>query len=228
MNSTLYKNPLYNAATDFAPVALIAETPQVLVTREDLPINNLQEFMRYAKANQVKMQYASAGAGSATHLACALLNAAIGINVTHIPYRGGAPAMQDLIAGRTDYMCPNAPLAIPQVDAHQVKAIAILSKKRSPNWPTLASAQEQGLAGFEYSNWNAFFLPKGARPAIIQKLHDATVAAMDTPSVQQRLKDIGAEVVPPERRSPEYLQKFVENEITKWAVPIRAGGMTGQ
>jgi tripartite-type tricarboxylate transporter receptor subunit TctC len=228
MNSALYKNPLYNAATDFAPVVLIAETPQVLVTRADLPVSNLQEFMRYAKANQAKMQFASAGAGSATHLACALLNTAIGINVTHIPYRGGAPAMQDLIAGRTDYMCPNAPLAIPQVQANQVKAIAILSKNRSSIWPTLASAQEQGLDGFEYNNWNAFFLSRGAPPAIIQKLHDATVAAMETPSVQQRLKDIGAEVVLPERRSPEYLQKFVESEIEKWSVPIRAGRLTGE
>lgn len=228
MNSTLYKNPLYNAATDFAPVVLIAETPQMLVTRADLPVNNLQEFMRYAKANQSKMQYASAGAGSATHLACALLNAAIGINVTHIPYRGGAPAMQDLIAGRTDYMCPNAPLAIPQVDANRVKSIAILSKNRSSIWPALASAQDQGLDGFEYNNWNAFFLPRGVHPAIIQKLHDATVAAMETPSVQQRLRDIGAEVVQPERRSPEYLQKLVENDIAKWSAPIRAGRITGE
>jgi tripartite-type tricarboxylate transporter receptor subunit TctC len=164
MNGTLYKNPLYNAAADFAPVALIAETPQVLVTRAGLPVNNLQEFMQYAKANQTKMQYASAGAGSATHLACALLNAAIGINVTHSPYRGGALPMQDLIAGRTDYMCPNAPLVIPQVDANQVRAIAILSKNRSAIWPALASAQEQGLDGFEYNNWNAFFLPRGAPP----------------------------------------------------------------
>jgi tripartite-type tricarboxylate transporter receptor subunit TctC len=119
-------------------------------------------------------------------------------------------------------------LAIPQVRANQVKAIAILSNSRSSIWPALASAQEQGLDGFEYNNWNAFFLPKAAPPAIIQKLHDATVAAMETPSVQQRLRDIGAEVVPPERRSPEYLQKLVESEIEKWSVPIKAGRLTGE
>jgi tripartite-type tricarboxylate transporter receptor subunit TctC len=104
-SQTFYKNPLYNAAGDFAPVALIAEIPFVLIARKDLPVGNLQEFIAYAKANQTKMQYGSGGSGSATHLACVLLNAAIGVNITHIPYRGGGPAMQDLIAGRIDYQC---------------------------------------------------------------------------------------------------------------------------
>ena len=108
-NQTFYKTPLYNAATDFAPVMLIAQTPLVLLARKDLPANNLKEFIAYAKVNQASMQYGSGGAGSASHLACVLLNAAIGINVTHVPYRGAAPAMQDLIAGRIDYQCPDTP-----------------------------------------------------------------------------------------------------------------------
>src|SRR5215470_4043834 len=104
-SQTLYEKPLYNAAIDFAPVALVAEQPIVLIARRDYPANNLQDFVAYAKANQAKMQYGSAGVGSAVHLACALLNAAIGVEITHLPYRGGNPAMQDLIAGRTDYQC---------------------------------------------------------------------------------------------------------------------------
>src|SRR5215467_13186 len=116
-NQSFYRSPLYNAATDFAPVMLIAQTPLVLLARKDLPANNLQEFIAYAKANQASMQYGSGGAGSASHLACVLLNAAIGINVTHIPYRGAAPAMQDLIAGRIDYQCPDTPIAIPQIQS---------------------------------------------------------------------------------------------------------------
>src|SRR5499425_130841 len=115
-NQTFYKTPLYNAATDFAPVMLIAQTPLVLLARKDLPANALPDFIAYGKANQASMQFGSGGVGSASHLACVLLNAAIGINVTHVPYRGAAPAMQDLIAGRIDYQCPDTPIAIPQIE----------------------------------------------------------------------------------------------------------------
>ena len=226
VNQTLYKNPLYNAATDFAPVALIIEQPLLLIVRKDFPASNLAEFITYAKANQAKMQYGSGGAGSTPHLACALLNATIGVSITHVPYRGTGPATQDLIAGRIDYLCPLGATAIPQILSDQVKAIAILSKERSPLLPDLASAHEQGLADFDASTWNAAFLPKGTPASIVQKLHAATVATMDTPSVQERLKDIGATVVPPERRSPDYLQTFVESEIAKWAVSIKAAGIS--
>jgi tripartite-type tricarboxylate transporter receptor subunit TctC len=227
-NQTLYKQPLYNAATDFAPVALIAETPQLLVVRKDLPVGNLREFIAYAKANQAHMQYGSAGTGSPTHLACSLLNSVIGVDVTHIPYRGAAPTMQDLIAGRIDYQCPNTTVALPQIESATIKSVAILTRDRSPILPDLASAYEQGLTDFEASIWYAFFLPKGTPGPIVRKLHDAAVAAMETPAVQARLKDIGATVAAPERRSPEYLQKFVESEIAKWAVPIRAANITGE
>ncbi len=227
-NQTLYKKPLYDAATDFAPVALIAETPQVLVVRKDLPAGDLREFIAYARANQARMQYGSAGTGSPTHLACALVNAAIGIDVTHIPYRGAAPTMQDLIAGRIDYQCPNTTVALPQIAAATIKAIAILTRERSPILPDLASTHEQGLTDFEASIWYALFLPKGTPAAIVRKLHDVTLATMETPSVRARLADIGATVVAPARRSPEYLRKFVESEIAKWAVPIKAANITGE
>jgi tripartite-type tricarboxylate transporter receptor subunit TctC len=225
-NQTFYKNPLYNAATDFAPVILVAETPLLLLARKDLPANTLSEFIDYAKANQAKMQYGSGGAGSASHLACMLLNAAIGINVTHVPYRGAAPAMQDLIAGRIDYQCPDTPVAIAQIESKTIKAIAILTRDRSPRLPALASAHEQGLTNFAASNWFASFFPKGTPTAIVLKLHAATVATMNAPAVQLRMKEIGADLVAPERRSPEYLQKFVENEIEKWAGPIKASGLS--
>src|SRR6266542_6609763 len=148
-NQTFYKAPLYNAATDFAPVMLIAQTPLVLLARKNLPADNLPEFVAYAKAHQASMQYGSGGAGSASHLACVLLNAAVGINVTHVPYRGAAPAMQDLIAGRIDYQCPDTPIAIPQIRSKMVKAIAILTRDRSPGLPAQPSAHEQGLTNFD-------------------------------------------------------------------------------
>jgi tripartite-type tricarboxylate transporter receptor subunit TctC len=225
-NQTLYKHPLYNAATDFAPVALIAEQPLLLTARADLPVGNLQEFIAFAKANEAKLQYASGGVGSATHLGCVLLNSAIGVNATHIPYRAAAMALQELIAGRMDYLCPIASTAIALIEAHQIKAIATLAKNRSSVLPNLASAQEQGLAGFEAYIWSGIFLPKGTPAAVVQKLHDAIVATMNTPAVRERLQDIGAELVAPERRSGDYLAKFVGSEIEKWAAAIKAGGVS--
>jgi tripartite-type tricarboxylate transporter receptor subunit TctC len=218
VNQTFYRNPLYNAVTDFAPVALIAESPA----------NNLQEFIAHAKANQAKMQYGSAGVGSSVHLACAGLNAAIGVSITHIPYRGGGSAMQDLIAGRIDYQCPAAELAIPHIQGNSVKAIAVLTKNRSPTLPNLASAHEQGLANFDAGAWFSFVLPKGTPAAIVQKLHNATVAAMGAPATEERLKEFGSVLVAPDRRSPEYLQKFIQSEIDKWAALIKAANIKAQ
>jgi tripartite-type tricarboxylate transporter receptor subunit TctC len=225
-NQTFYKSPLYNAATDFAPVVLVAETPLLLLARKDLPAGNLPEFIAYARANQAKMQFGSGGAGSASHLACMLVNLAIGINVTHVPYRGAAPAMQDLIAGRIDYQCPDSPTSVAQVEAGTVKAIAVLTSERSPRLPDLPTAREQGLRDVAASNWFAVFCPKGTPPAIVEKLRVAIVAAMDSPTMRARMRDIGADLVAPERRSPHYLQTFVEAEIAKWAGPIKASGAT--
>jgi tripartite-type tricarboxylate transporter receptor subunit TctC len=225
-NQTLYKSPLYNAATDFAPVALVVEQPVLLVARKDLPPGNLPEFIDYAKANQARMQYGSPGTGSAVHLACAILNAAVGVKVTHIPYRGGGPAMQDLIAGRLDYQCTGSTNAMPQLESSTIKAIALLSLERSPILPELATAHEQGLRDFEAPLWWALFLPKGTPPPIVAKLNEASVATMNTPAVQQRLKETGYDLVAPERRSPDYLQKFVVSEIAKWAAPIKAAGLS--
>jgi tripartite-type tricarboxylate transporter receptor subunit TctC len=225
-DQTIYKTPRFNAVADFAPVALIADQPTVLIVRKDLPVNNLPEFIAYAKANQAKMQFGSAGTGSPIHLACVLLNLALAVNVTHIPYRGGAPAIQDLVGGRIDYLCAIATTAIPPIESKQVKAIAILTRNRSPSLPALASAHEQGLVNFEAGAWNAIFLPGGTPDAIVQKLHSAAVAAMEAPAVRSRLDQLGVTIVAPERRSPEYLQSFVESEIEKWAAPIKAANIT--
>jgi tripartite-type tricarboxylate transporter receptor subunit TctC len=225
-NQSLYKNPLYNAATDFAPVALIGEQPIALMTRKDLPADNLQQFIAYAKANQAGMKYGSAGAGSAVQLSCVLLNSANGLTVTHVPYRGSAPAMQDLIAGRIDYQCANLAPALGQIEDHQVKAIAVLGRHRTALMPALPTADEQGLTGFDAVLWYAMFLPKGTPAEIVQKLNAAVIATLDTPSLQQRMKQIGAELSAPEQRSSEYLGKLVESEIVKWAGPIKASGVT--
>jgi len=224
-NATLYKKLPYNPVTDFAPVALFAEQPMVLITRKDFPASNLQEFIAYAKANGAKLQYGSAGIGSTTHLGCALLNAATGINTTHVPYRGGGPAMLDLIAGQVHYMCSNSASALPQIATNTLKGIALLALNRSSLLPSLATADEQGLVDFEAITWNAFFLPRGTPAALVNKLNGAVIEAMNAPSVRDRMQELGVDLVAPERRSPEYLQKFVESEITKWARPIKAAGV---
>jgi tripartite-type tricarboxylate transporter receptor subunit TctC len=228
LNQTLQKNPLYDARTDLVPVALIVEQPGALIARSDLPASNLPEFIAYAKANQAKMQYGSTGVGSIAHLGCALLNSAIGIDTAHVPYRGGGLVVQDLIAGRIDYACPLVALAIPQVESKMVKAIAVFSKNRVAVLPGLASAHEQGLADFEVVPWYAFFLPKDTPSPIVQKLNAAVAATMETPAVQAKLRTLGYTFVAPDRRSPEYLQKFVANEIERWAAVIKTAGIAPQ
>jgi tripartite-type tricarboxylate transporter receptor subunit TctC len=225
-NQSLYKNPLYNAATDFAPVALIGEQPIALMTRKDLPADNLQQFIAYAKANQAGMRYGSAGTGSAVQLSCVLFNAATGLRTTHVPYRGSAPAMQDLIAGRIDYQCANLAPALGQIEDRQIKAIAVLGRHRTALMPPLPTADEQGLSGFDAVLWYGMFLPKGTPAEIVQKLNAAVIATLDTPSLQERMKQVGAELAGPDQRSSEYLGKLVESEIVKWAGPIKASGMT--
>jgi len=222
---TLYKHPLYDAVTDFTPVALIADVPIALLVRKDLPAKDLKEFVAYAKANQAKMQFGSAGAGSATHLGCVVLNTAMGTDITHVPYKGTGPAMQDLVAGRIDFLCEIISTAKPQIDGGTVRALAIMTKDRSPVLPNLPTTLEQGLDVQAYT-WNAIFLPKGAPADVVKKLHDAIVTAMDTPAVKERLQGIGAQVVAPDRRSPEYLDSFVKSEIEKWAAPIKASGVS--
>src|SRR5215475_8086420 len=194
-NQTLYRAPLYNAATDFAPVGLLVDLPMVMVTRMSLPPNDLPEFIAYAKANQAKMQYGSAGTGAPTHLSCALLNAVA---------------------------------AIPHIEGKTAKAITMLSRKRSPAFPNLTTAHEQGLTDFAADNWLAFFMPKGTPAAIVQRLNEASVATLTTPAVEARLKELGADVVAPDRRSPEFLQNFVASEIEKWAGPIKAAGVSAE
>jgi tripartite-type tricarboxylate transporter receptor subunit TctC len=225
-NQTLYKKPLYRTEADFEPVALMVEQPIILVTRADFPANNLQEFIAYAKANVDKLQFGSAGTGSANHLACILLNATIGINPTHVPYRGGGPAMQDLIAGRIDYGCNLAPSALPQVEGGKIKALAMLSRARSPIAPQLVTAHEQGLTNFEAYSWNGIFVPKGTPAPVVAKFARAANDVLDMPAVVDRLKTAGVTAVGRERRSSAYFAQFVRAEIDKWAGPIKASGLS--
>jgi tripartite-type tricarboxylate transporter receptor subunit TctC len=226
INQTLYKKPLYNSATDFAPVTLVVDQPMVLIVRAGLPVNTLQEFIAHVKANQGSMQFGSSGVGSSSHLGCTRVNAALGVKPTHVPYRGSGQAMQDLAGGRIDYFCALGAAAMVPLENKTAKAIAVLARERSPLFPTVASSQEQGLSGVETYFWSGFFYPKNTPDAIVQKLQDATSQALDTPATVARLTKAGVTVVPKERRSTEHLKKFVPAEIAAWAATIKASGIS--
>ncbi|MFL5108290.1 MAG: Bug family tripartite tricarboxylate transporter substrate binding protein [Xanthobacteraceae bacterium] len=225
-SQSLSKKPPYNSLTDFEPVGVVSDSPRILIARKDLPANNLQEFIAYVKANQSKVQFGSAGVGAGTHLPCVLFNMAIGVEVTHVPYRGAGPVMQDLIGGRLDYMCDTIQTGAQQAKAGAVKGIAVLAEKRVPIIPDLATTGEQGLPGVEASVWNAFFLPKGTPEPIVRKLNRAMRDMLDNQAVRARLEELGLEIMPPEKRSPEYLAKLLAEDIERWRKVIVTAGIT--
>ena len=224
-SQSLYRKPPYNTVTDFVALSLVVESPRALITPKNFPANSLPEFIAYIKANQATAKFGSAGAGSASHVSCILLNAALGVSVTHVPYRGLGPAMQDLIAGRLDYMCDSPSTSLQQIETNLIKAIATTGQRRAAPLPGVPTAQEQGL-GFEVTSWQGLFLPKGTPEPIVRRLTQAVDETLDSPSVRERFEAIGEGVIPPERRGPQYFGKFVADEIDKWAGPIKASGVS--
>jgi tripartite-type tricarboxylate transporter receptor subunit TctC len=226
INQSMHKKPPYDALNDFSPVILVADAPQVLLVRKDLPAGNLREFAAYAKANQEKMQHGSGGAGTSSHIGCVLLNQTIGVKITHVPYRGGGPAMQDLLAGRIDYICNYISTAIGPHQNKTAKVVAALTSKRTPSFPDVSTAQEEGFRDLDISAWNAAFMPKNTPAPMVQKLNAAISKALEQPAVRKRLSDIGLEVPAPERRTPAYLAQFVASEIKRWEAPVKASGVS--
>ena len=184
-SQSLYKKKPYDSLEDFEPVGMVTESPRLLVARKGLPVNNLQELVAYMKANQAKMQYSSAGVGSGTHLPCALLNFTLGVNITHVPYRGEGPALQDVIADRIDYMCTTIQSGAVQAKQGTVKGIAVMAPRRAAIIPDLATTGEQGLAGVEATVWNGFFFPKGTPKPIVDKMNKALETMIARPGHAQ-------------------------------------------
>jgi len=223
-NQTLYKAPLYDATKDFEPVGLAVDVPIILQVKKDFPANTLPEVIAYIKANGDKLSFGSPGAGSSNHLACVLFNAAVGVPVVHVPYRAASELFQDMVAGRLDFWCPTTTAAAPLAD--KVKTIATFSAQPLEVLPNVKTAAESGIPGFEAGTWFGLFLPKGTPPAIVKTLNAALGKALDNPSVQEKLRATGVLVVPPTRRSPEYLGQYVASEVKKWEGPIKASGIS--
>jgi tripartite-type tricarboxylate transporter receptor subunit TctC len=163
--------------------------------------------------------------GSGTHLPCVLLNTKMGVNVTHVPYRGEGPVMQDVIGDRIDYLCATIQSGAQQAKQGTVKGIAVMSPKRVPIIADLATTGEQGLADVEASVWNAFFLPKGTPEPIVRKLNKVMSDTIDDPAIRKRLEELGLEIVPKENRTPEYLAKYLPQEVARWGKVIQAAGI---
>jgi tripartite-type tricarboxylate transporter receptor subunit TctC len=224
--ATLYKSLPYDPVKDFEPVGMTTDSPRILLARKDLPVSNLKEFIAYAKANQAKMQYGSAGVGSGTHLPCTLLNTVMGVDVVHVPYRGAGPAMQDLIGGRLDYMCDTIQTGAEQARGGTVKGIAIMGPTRLPiiDLPTTAEA---GLDGVDATVWNGFFYPKGTPRETVLKMNKALNAMIERPDVVKRMAELGLTILPPDQRTPEHLAAFLPKDIDRWGKVIRDAGLAG-
>jgi tripartite-type tricarboxylate transporter receptor subunit TctC len=225
-NPTFHKRSAYDPVADFAHVALFSDSARVLLARKDFPANDFKAFIAYAKENQNTLQYGSAGAGSGSHTCALLLDHAMGTKITHVPYRGAGPAMQDLIGGRIDYLPEQISTATPQIKNGTVKAFAALGLDRGPGLENIPTAAELGVPGLDCGAWGSFSFPKDTPKAIVDRLAKASSDAIDTPAVIERYKSIGVVVTAKERRSPEYLTKFVQSEIARWAGPIKASGVT--
>jgi tripartite-type tricarboxylate transporter receptor subunit TctC len=210
-----YPNLGYDPEKDFQPVGLIAEQPELLAVRKDFPADNLKEFAAYAKANEGKLNMGHAGVGSVSYIGCLLLNNAIGIKPTMVPFTGTAPVMNAILAKNIDYDCDPVLGPLPHIRAGTVKALAIAAKKRSPMLPDVPTSYEQGFPQFDCSPFYAVFAPKGTPKAIIDKLAAALNKGLDEPAVQKRFTDLGAVIAEPDRRGPKALAELVHSEIVR-------------
>jgi tripartite-type tricarboxylate transporter receptor subunit TctC len=221
INPTLYRNIPYDPVKDFAPVTEVAWTPNVLVVNPSLPVSNVKEFIAYAKAHPGELNFGSGSTGSAGHLAGELFKTMAGVQMVHVPYKGAGPAMQDLIGGQIQLMFDNLASSLGQVRAGKVRALAVTTAKRSTLAPELPTIAESGLPGFDISTWFGIFAPGGTPQPVVQRLHDAFVAALHAPDVQATMKKMGAE---PVGNTPEEFAAYIRSEARKYAKVIEASG----
>jgi len=221
INVTLYNKLPYDPIRDFAPVTLITSVPNVLVVHPSVPANNVKELIALAKSRPGQLNFASGSTGSAGHLAGELFNSMAGVRMTHIPYKGAAPAVVDLMAGHVSLMFDNMSSALPNIKATRVRALAVTTLKRSPLLPQLPTISDAGLRGFDIATWFGIFAPAGAPPDIVARLNSEIVRILHTPEMKERLALLGAE---PIGNKPDEFAAFVKAEIPKYAKVIQASG----
>jgi len=221
INPTLYPGIPYDAVRDFQTVTQVASTPNVLIVHPSIPVNDVREFIAYAKAHPGKLNFGSGSTGSAGHLAGELFKSMAGIEMTHVPYKGAAPAMQDLIGGQVQLMFDNYASASTQVRAGKVKALAVTTAKRSPLAPELPTIAESGLPGFDISTWFGVFVPAGTPRPLVERLHAEITHALALDDVREKMLNLGAE---PVGNRPEEFAAYVRAEAGKYARVIKSSG----
>jgi tripartite-type tricarboxylate transporter receptor subunit TctC len=220
----LYPNLAYKPDADFEPIGLVADQPMLLATRKDLPVTTLQEFVAYAKANEAKLNMAHAGVGSVSYTGCLMLNAAIGIKPTLVPFTGTGPAVNAMLGGQVDYVCDPILGPLPHVRAGSLKALAVATDKRHPLLPDVPTSAEGGLPQFQAAPFYAVFAPKGTPPAIVDQLAAALDKALDDEAARKRLLDLGAVIPNKEQRGSKPLGELVKSEIARLTPILSAAG----
>src|SRR5499426_4414707 len=222
-NAALYKKINFDPEADFAPISLIGSQANILVVNPQVPARSMAELIAYAKANPGKVNYGSSGHGAAAHLAAELFRAEAKVDIVHVPYKGAAPALQDLIAGNVQMMFATAASVVPHIRSGQVRALAVTTLKRTAVLPELATVDELGLKGFDATTWHGLVAPSRAPKDVITTLHRATVSALGDAAVRKALGDLGVDIV---GNTPEEFSAYIKNEIPKWTAIVKASGAT--
>ncbi len=221
VNPSLYSNMPYDPAKDLAPITMIEQDYNLMVVNPKVPAKNLQEFIAYAKSKPGAVNFGSPGNGSPAHLAGELMNQRAGLKMTHIPYKGSGPAVNDLIAGRITMMIDNMPALLPHVKAGTLRAIAVASEDRAAAAPDIPTFSQAGLKDFVIPAWKGLMAPAGTPPAIISKLHDAVVKVINKPEMQKKLIDLGAK---PIGNTPEQFATQIKEQTAWWAKLVKSTG----
>jgi tripartite-type tricarboxylate transporter receptor subunit TctC len=221
INVTLYKKIPYDPLRDFVPVTQVADVPNVLVVNPSLPVHSVAELIAYAKAHPGTLNFASGSNGSTGHLAGELFKSMAHIDMQHVPYKGAAPAITDLLAGQVSLMFDNLASATPFIKAGKLRALAVTTGKRTPFFPELPTIAEAGLPGFDLSTWFGIFAPAGTPPEIVARLNAELVRILKTPEMKEHMASLGAE---PVGNTPEQFLAYIKNEIPKYAKVIRESG----
>jgi len=221
----LYRQLRFNPLTDFDYIGLINDVPMTLIARQNFPAKDFKEFLAYIKANKDKVSYANAGIGAASHLCGMLFMSAIQTEILTVPYKGTAPAMNDLLGGTVDFMCDQTTNTMNQIKSGKVKVYAVTSKKRVPSLPDVPTLDERGLKGFEVGIWHGLYAPKGTPKPVIDKLVAALQAALKDDTVNKRFADLGAQAYPADKATPAALGAHLKAEIAKWGPIIKKAGV---
>ena len=222
-NAALYKSVNFDPEKDFAPISLVGSQANILVVNPDLPVKSLAELIALLKANPGKFNYASSGHGTAAHLAAELFKAEAKLSITHVPYKGGAPALQDVIAGHVQMIFATAASVVPHIQSGKVRALAVTPLRRTAVFPELATMDELELKGFDATTWHGLVAPSRVPKDVIATLHRATAEALKDPQVRKSLEGLGVDIV---GGTPEEFAAYIKAEIPKWTAIVKASGAT--